>query len=720
MEAKSTEMGTANPDKNLEKQIEETGAKLESPPTSTDDLLSLLDEAEALLTRVDQSPSPSMTSALEPMMAALAAKGMLSHSDIDVRVAVAACISEITRITAPDAPYGDDLMKDLFKRIVESFERLDDLTGRSFSKRVSILETVAKVRSCVVMLDLECDDLILEMFQHFLKTISLKHQDNIFSSMETIMSLVIEESEDISKDLVLCLLQSVRKDRMERLSVSYKLGEKVIRNCADKLKPSVMELIGDKTNEYSKFVVSLCQDMSDAMEQSDVEASAKNAPEESKISERTVSDDRPQESAKAVDQEPEAECPEEVGSAAQNGEVAHPLAVDGNGESIVEEPPSPKQKAERPSRVIKKTAKAKEAETKATPPTKSNKRKATPAKQTESSGSQEVLSDKKEEEVEPKPADPDSSTPVPESGSRPKRGRSGTTAKKAAEAKKEVVEGASDSEGRSLRQLARKGATASVEAKQKSGSKSQKKEEGTKGQKKEEEAAPVTSDGDTSEDIRVKDMVAAKANLKKIIKEKANVGESSVPKRKRGPEKEKEKEDKDEDKASGRKKQKIYDENIIGQRIKVWWPDDKVFYNGTVGKYNRSDKKHTVTYDDGDVEVLNLKNETWEVLEEGKEDAPAADSSKSKNAKTSAVKEMKETPKSSKSVTKSKAKEPAETPKSATSSKKDAKSKESGVKTTPKSKSSGPPEKASGAKSGSGAKSASVTKNSSKRKGGRN
>jgi hypothetical protein len=31
--------------------------------------------------------------------------------DEDVRVAVASCMSEITRITAPDAPYNDDLMK---------------------------------------------------------------------------------------------------------------------------------------------------------------------------------------------------------------------------------------------------------------------------------------------------------------------------------------------------------------------------------------------------------------------------------------------------------------------------------------------------------------------------------------------------------------------------------------------------------------------------------
>ena len=63
------------------------------------------------------------------------------------------------------------LIQEVFRRIVEAFEKLDDISSRSYSRRVSILETVAKVRSCVVMLDLECDDLILEMFHHFLNTI---------------------------------------------------------------------------------------------------------------------------------------------------------------------------------------------------------------------------------------------------------------------------------------------------------------------------------------------------------------------------------------------------------------------------------------------------------------------------------------------------------------------------------------------------------------------
>lgn len=52
-----------------------------------------------------------MQTAVCPAMKALVVKELLTHSDVDVRVVVASCISEITRITAPDAPYDDELMK---------------------------------------------------------------------------------------------------------------------------------------------------------------------------------------------------------------------------------------------------------------------------------------------------------------------------------------------------------------------------------------------------------------------------------------------------------------------------------------------------------------------------------------------------------------------------------------------------------------------------------
>ncbi|KAJ6825568.1 sister chromatid cohesion protein PDS5-like protein A [Iris pallida] len=40
-------------------------------------------------------------------------------------------------------------------------------------------------------------------------------------------------------------------------------------------------------------------------------------------------------------------------------------------------------------------------------------------------------------------------------------------------------------------------------------------------------------------------------------------------------------------------------EGLIGSRIKVWWPLDKVFYEGVVRSYDPEKKKHEVLYDDG-------------------------------------------------------------------------------------------------------------------------
>ena len=54
-----------------------------------------------------------------------------------------------------------------------TFSGLSDTSGSSFDQRVAILDTLAKYRSCVVMLDLECDDLVNEMFGTFFVVVRL-------------------------------------------------------------------------------------------------------------------------------------------------------------------------------------------------------------------------------------------------------------------------------------------------------------------------------------------------------------------------------------------------------------------------------------------------------------------------------------------------------------------------------------------------------------------
>ncbi|XP_076902123.1 uncharacterized protein LOC143556758 [Bidens hawaiensis] len=248
---------------------------------------------------------------------------------MDVKVSVASCISEITRITAPDAPYTDDQMRDVFQLIVSSFEDLADRSSQSFNKRASILETISKVRSCVIMLDLECDELIVKMFEHFLNSVRDYHLDAIYSSMESIMVLVIEESEEISVDLLKPLLASVKKDRVAVLPIAHKLGKDVLLKSAEKLKPYMMPALtalGESLDKYHKVVTAVCEGTAANFDDTDAE---QQLADESKVT--TAASDHVDQVVKA-----EVSSKEEVDSTVEN---KSPKSVMSNGvNETVKEP----------------------------------------------------------------------------------------------------------------------------------------------------------------------------------------------------------------------------------------------------------------------------------------------------------------------------------------------------------------------------------------------
>ncbi|KAK1434021.1 hypothetical protein QVD17_10939 [Tagetes erecta] len=247
----------------LEQQLKEAGEHLSSPPSSSiNDLINLLDKTKQLLTCVGQAPSVSMQSALVPSMGALIGDELIKHTDIDVRISVAACLCEVARITAPEIPYNDEVMKKIFRLNVSAFEQLSNVSGKSYGKVVHVLEGVAKVKSCVLMLDLECDALVLEMFKHFLSKIRVNHPPMVFSAIETIMTLTVEESDEIASELLYLLITNVKKENQIESPASWKLAEKVLRNCSDALKPyheTIMELIDSNLDDYAEVISLLCQ-----------------------------------------------------------------------------------------------------------------------------------------------------------------------------------------------------------------------------------------------------------------------------------------------------------------------------------------------------------------------------------------------------------------------------------------------------------------------------
>ncbi|KAG8649135.1 hypothetical protein MANES_08G068700v8 [Manihot esculenta] len=238
----------------LEQQLKEVGSKLETPPATKDALIKLLKQAASCLSETEQSPSATMMESMQPFSNAIVKPELLKHPDRDVKLLVATCICEITRITAPEAPYSDDVLKDIFHLIVGTFSGLSDTSGPSFGRRVVILETLAKYRSCVVMLDLECDDLVNKMFSTFFAVASDNHQESVLTSMQTIMVLLIEESEDVREDLLLVILSVLGRNKSDVSSAARRLAMNVIEQCAGKLEPGIKQFLvssisGDNRSE---------------------------------------------------------------------------------------------------------------------------------------------------------------------------------------------------------------------------------------------------------------------------------------------------------------------------------------------------------------------------------------------------------------------------------------------------------------------------------------
>ncbi|KAI3984094.1 hypothetical protein MKX01_035221 [Papaver californicum] len=203
-----------------------------------DSIVKLLKEAEKAFRTLNQSES--LQSALEPLSASLVRHNLLHHTDKDVKVLVAGCFCQIMRVLAPAPPYNDEVLTDIFNLIVSMFAELADTTSPYFSKRVEILETVARLKCCLLMLDIGCNNLVLEMFTVFFTVVRKQHQQSLKQSMLSIMSLIIEDlDERVPQSLLDVILQNLLKAEEDASHASYELAVGIVRQCAVKLEPLI-------------------------------------------------------------------------------------------------------------------------------------------------------------------------------------------------------------------------------------------------------------------------------------------------------------------------------------------------------------------------------------------------------------------------------------------------------------------------------------------------
>ncbi|XP_071698446.1 uncharacterized protein [Rutidosis leptorrhynchoides] len=236
MRTKQTARGSGN---KLDVQLMDARNKLINvSSSSTPDILNVLLEMENVLCKVRQ-PSKMMIKELNPTIQALIDKGLLKHPDMNVNISVVCCICDIIRLMPPDAPpYDHQHMKEFFEALVTSLEKQ---SGGYCDKMTRVLQIFSKSRLPVIMLDVQVDELVGRLFKHFLTIADLLSFNNEHK-MEKIMTTIIEGSDEA------LALEALITTTLEKIAspICWRLGQRVLKNCAAKLRPICPDMAQDE------------------------------------------------------------------------------------------------------------------------------------------------------------------------------------------------------------------------------------------------------------------------------------------------------------------------------------------------------------------------------------------------------------------------------------------------------------------------------------------
>lgn len=139
---------------------------------------------------------------LEPYRADLLDRKLLRHKDKGIKAFISCCLSDILRLYAPDAPYTDVQLTDIFKLFLAQFEQLGDPENGYYIQQKYLITRLLEYRSIVLLTDLPSAHKLLErLFQIFYDD-SKHFESRMFKVIGGILGEVISEFESVPMDVL--------------------------------------------------------------------------------------------------------------------------------------------------------------------------------------------------------------------------------------------------------------------------------------------------------------------------------------------------------------------------------------------------------------------------------------------------------------------------------------------------------------------------------------
>ncbi|WWD07643.1 hypothetical protein V865_005744 [Kwoniella europaea PYCC6329] len=163
---------------------------------------------------------------------------ILHHKDRGVKAYAACCLADLLRLYAPDAPYSESQLRDIFAFFLQTQTQTQRVTDIPYyTEYYHLIESLATIKSIALICDVpESDTLTEGFFTGFLNIIRPDMNKTLIRHLRDILVSLIEEAHQIPQGVMDCLISQFENYASRPEVLSFQLTVDVCNQVADRLK----------------------------------------------------------------------------------------------------------------------------------------------------------------------------------------------------------------------------------------------------------------------------------------------------------------------------------------------------------------------------------------------------------------------------------------------------------------------------------------------------
>ncbi|KAI5477658.1 hypothetical protein MNV49_006044 [Pseudohyphozyma bogoriensis] len=211
---------------------------------SNAELLKRLKALHSELASLDQDLV--VPSSLDTVARECIAHSLLLHKEKGVKAYLAACLVDILRLYAPEAPYTEGELRDLFQFLIRQLKNLTTPTESHYAEYYYALDSLCNVKSIVLICDLDAgDELMIELFKQCFDSVNSEVPKNVQITICDLLTQVLEEANALHGDVVDTILSQFLPKAIKQRPSSHALAVEVCKASADKLQRYVCQYFAE-------------------------------------------------------------------------------------------------------------------------------------------------------------------------------------------------------------------------------------------------------------------------------------------------------------------------------------------------------------------------------------------------------------------------------------------------------------------------------------------